>query len=299
MKRIATIVLSLVVALVPAAALGAQYDAPALTLDRTGLAKATVTVTTGPSGAPAGFTVQWMKHSDFLASGSQWVGFEEASFTGVPTLNIWGGSLTSFVLASDGAAMIEIGDLFDETGVAATSTDELESDANYIFRAFVNGDGSADASDYSPDLLGTTQPINCVFSQGYWKNHFSLWPVSALTIGGVVYTDTELLSILNTPAAGNGLISMSHQMIAALINIANGANPATVQATLDAADALISSSCGSDPIPPVGGCVIPSSSTSALNDTMDDFNNGNLGPPPCGPVGVEPDSWGSVKAGYR
>lgn len=283
---------------VPGLALGAQHDTPAISVYGSGQAKIAITVDAGVSGAPAGFTIEWMKQSDFLASGSQWVGQHSSVFDGTPTLNLWGA--TTFLLPSSGSAIVEIGDLFDETGVTATSTKELVASTAYIFRAYANGDASFGQSGYTADVTGSTQGLtNCVFTQGYWKNHPEAWPVTSLTIGGVVYTDAELLSILNTPAKGNGLISMAHQLIAAMLNVANGADSTNIQATIDSADLLISSSCAGDPVPPIGGCSISPGTTSPTNDTLDSYNNGNLGVPHCGPVSVESGTWGVIKAGYR
>jgi hypothetical protein len=124
--------------------------------------------------------------------------------------------------------------------------------------------------------------------------------VLTLTVGGMIYTQAQLLAIFNTPAAGNGLLSMAHQLIAAKLNVAYGATPgAVVQAQINAADALISGSCGGDKIPPIGTCYIHPGTTSSHTDNLDTFNNGNAGVPHCGPVSVEQTTWGSVKAGYR
>ncbi|HXU65209.1 MAG TPA: hypothetical protein VN962_26095, partial [Polyangia bacterium] len=79
---------------------------------------------------------------------------------------------------------------------------------------------------------------HCTFTQGYWKTHGPIpagnnsneWPVTSLTLGNVNYTDLQLQSIFDTPAGGNGLISLSHQLIAAKLNIANGADGSSVAA---------------------------------------------------------------------
>jgi hypothetical protein len=63
-----------------------------------------------------------------------------------------------------------------------------------------------------------------------------------------MYIQQQLLSILNQPVRGNGLISRAYQEIAATLNIANGAGAACIEQTLTAADALI----GDLVIPPVG-----------------------------------------------
>jgi hypothetical protein len=298
MRRFVPLVLT-VFLLIPALAFAAAYDTPSCTFYAKGQAKIGLEVTAGPSGAPAGFTVVWMKHQDYLDAGSQWVNPHIASFGGIPTLNLWGA--WTFQLGAADEAVVEMGDLFDETGVAATNTTELQPATAYVFRVFANGDGNGTASPHSGNIVVSTNAIsNCTYTQGYWKTHPEDWPVLSLTVGGMVYNQAELLSIFNTPAAGNGLLSMAHQLIAAKLNVANGAIPgATVQAQIDAADALIVSSCGGDKIPPVGTCYIHPGTTSSHTDDLDTFNNGLAGVPHCGAVSVEQTSWGSVKAGYR
>jgi hypothetical protein len=93
----------------------------------------------------------------------------------------------------------------------------------------------------------------------------------------VTYSDLELQSIFDTPAAGNGLISLAHQLISARLNIANGADGSSITATLAAADALI----GGLTIPPVGGGSLPNSATSSLTTTLNNYNNGLIGPGHC------------------
>jgi hypothetical protein len=119
--------------------------------------------------------------------------------------------------------------------------------------------------------------------------------VASLKLGTVVYTDLELCAILQTPAMGNGLISLAHQLIATKLNLANGANPLPVAADVAAADALI----GDLVIPSVGGGYLHPSLTSALTDDLDAYNNGLSGVPHCGPTATQNVTWGTVKASYR
>jgi hypothetical protein len=98
-----------------------------------------------------------------------------------------------------------------------------------------------------------------------------------LQLGTVTYTDLELQSIFDRPAQGNGLISLAHQLIAARLNIANGADGSAITATLAAADALI----GGLIIPPVGVGSLPASATSSLTNTLNNYNNGLIGPGHC------------------
>jgi hypothetical protein len=50
-----------------------------------------------------------------------------------------------------------------------------------------------------------------------------VWPVTELTIGGTTYSDAELCTNLNMPGGGNAVLILSHKLIAAMLNIANGA----------------------------------------------------------------------------
>ena len=120
----------------------------------------------------------------------------------------------------------------------------------------------------------------CVRGHGYWRTHASAWPVSGLTLGTVSYTQAQLLSILNQPVKGNGLVSLAQQLIAARLNLANGAEatPQVIQAIADA-NALI----GGLVIPPVGGGYLQPATTSALTSILDGYNRGVApgGPPAC------------------
>src|SRR5262249_55866514 len=154
-----------------------------------------------------------------------------------PTLNTGDGAYTHFTLGPNESIVVELGDLFDETGVtlSAEALQELDQGVEYVFCAYANGSAVRNASPVSATSSGTTTNTtsqNCTFTQGYWKTHgpiptgnnTNVWPVNNLTLGTVNYTDLQLLSILNEQANGNGLISLAHQLIAAKLNIANGAD---------------------------------------------------------------------------
>jgi cysteine-rich repeat protein len=119
---------------------------------------------------------------------------------------------------------------------------------------------------------------DCTLTQGYWKNHPDAWPVSKLKLGSVEYTKDQLIAILETPVKGNGLVQLSHQLIAAKLNIAAGASDVSIKASITASDALI----GSLICPPVGDGTLATSVTAELNDKLDAFNSGETGPGHCG-----------------
>ena len=117
----------------------------------------------------------------------------------------------------------------------------------------------------------------CPLTQGNWKTHPDAWPVTSLTLGTVVYNQSQLLSILNTPVKGDASIILAYQLIAAKLNIANGSDPSCIQQTIDDANALI----GDLVVPPVGDGYLAPRDVSALAETLDQYNEGMLCAPSC------------------
>lgn len=278
----------------------AKLDAPIIRQVDSSRSSLTVEVEAGGlTGAPAGFRVAWMKLSDYNANGG-WPTdlssplLSRAQFFGLPTWNV---STGTYQLAPGAKVTIELGDLFDETGLMANNVGELGDQQQYVVHVQAVGTATDVASDQSNDVQATTRPAsqNCTFTQGYWKNHPDAWPVSSLTLGNVTYTETQLLQILNQPAKGNGLITLAHQLIAAKLNIANGADPTPIAATIADADAQI----GNLVIPPIGNGFLDPDQTDADAQTLDSYNNGNLGVSHCGVVRAQTSTWGNVKAIYH
>lgn len=113
----------------------------------------------------------------------------------------------------------------------------------------------------------------CPQAQGYWKNHTDLWAVNALTLGSVTYSQTELLSILNSSSSGDASVVLAKPLIAALLNLASGSNPVPICGTIaDANSALDSCTlpCGTSTKSTVGQQMLSDAST------LDAYNNGKL-----------------------
>jgi hypothetical protein len=107
--------------------------------------------------------------------------------------------------------------------------------------------------------------------------------VDSLTLGNNTYSAAQLCSILNTPVGGNGLLTLAHQLIAAKLNVANGADSSAIQATIDQSDAMIGNLI-------VGSDTLPASQTSALVTALDNWNMGITGPGHCGmPADAPPE----------
>ncbi len=121
--------------------------------------------------------------------------------------------------------------------------------------------------------------IVCPFSQGYWRNHPSEWPLSAVPMllgNSNSYSKAQLLNIFKTPPRGDASLILAHQLIAAKLNVANGSPvPSEVQDAIEDADDAI----GSRSIP---ANVRPNSALgqtmTSIAKTLDMYNNKLLTP---------------------
>jgi hypothetical protein len=113
----------------------------------------------------------------------------------------------------------------------------------------------------------------CPQAQGYWKKHASLWAVNSLSLGGRVYTKAQLVSILNNSSIGDASIILAKQLIAALLDLANGSSPVPVCDTIaEANDALNACTvpCGINPSSTAGQRMVRDATT------LESYNNGSL-----------------------
>ena len=256
---------------------------------------------TGATGLPAGFSVQWMTKADYDLYGwpansddpNNPASFCKASFSG----NAFN---SRYNLAPGECVTVRIGDLLFDNGASTLCPGPLVCNTQYVFRAFGHATSTLNRSDFTPTVGATTLPCGggdtggCTLTQGYWKTHNDVvctsdptsplcvaWPGSpftTLTLGNVPYDESQLLSIFNTPSGGNGLIALAHQLIAAKLNIANGADGTDAAASIASADALI----GNLVVPPVGSGSLTPAQTSSLTTALNNFNTGLTGPGHCG-----------------
>jgi hypothetical protein len=116
----------------------------------------------------------------------------------------------------------------------------------------------------------------CPRSQGYWKNHGANWPVTSLILGSQIYSQAELLALLNREVSSDASINLVHQLIAAKLNVAQGFGADPVSATIAQMDSILA---GYDGKLPYG--VAPSSTEGQVMITgagvLDTYNNGRLG----------------------
>ena len=267
-----------------------SLDAPVVSCSSSTQSSIYIQVTAGASGLPAGFSVQWMRKSELEANANDWgdtLALRKASFSG-------NANLSRYDLAPGESVLVNIGELLFDQGASSNSVESLECGTEYVFRAFAHATNVQKRSAFTENLVCKTLPCltgsNCTYTQGYWKTHGPVpvgnnqyvWPQSVkdngLKLGTVVYTSDQLLQVFNRPAAGNGLVVLAHQLIAAKLNIANGAQAdQAVLADIAAADALI----GALVVPPVGTGSLPNASVSALNNRLTSFNEGDSGVPHC------------------
>jgi cysteine-rich repeat protein len=130
------------------------------------------------------------------------------------------------------------------------------------------------------DQYGSTYNPNsetdCTLTQGYWKNHPGAWPVTSVALGNRTYSQAEALSVFAQPVNGNGLVSLAHQLLAAKLDVASGSTNA-VATEIAQGDAMI----GNLVVPPVGAGSLPTSTTAALAQALDNYNTGTTGPGHC------------------
>lgn len=184
---------------------------------------------------------------------------------------------------------------------------ELCGDFRYVVTVsmdFFADDGSVYATD-SGEFSGAftcicDEPGGCFFTPGYWKNHEEMWPVMSLTLGGVEYTQAELLVILDTPVRGDATIIAAYHLIAAKLNVLNGSAD-LVGDTISAMDAmLVDNPIGSKPGNPARDLILDHKDILAdyneqgCVDDDDDYSKSlNF------EKALEPTTWGSVKTIFR
>jgi hypothetical protein len=185
-----------------------------------------------------------------------------------------------------GGAVFDHVDCVLDAGVVPPQPDPC-GPANTTTRAFANADHGVQITYVF--VSGTGH--NCTFTQGYYKNHESytasvlsgnagttyIDATGHLLIGAYALTAAQIDAILGT-AVGKGYnaggvvftkdqLGMIHQLITAELNVGGGAAPATIAATIAAANAGYTSATKTQ--------------LSNWTNTLDNFNNGKLGPNHC------------------
>jgi hypothetical protein len=126
-------------------------------------------------------------------------------------------------------------------------------------------------------------PSFCTATLGFWKNHPALWDQAGektvLTTTTFFNSGQNYLTILGTPSAGgNAYIILAKQYIAAVLNTNGGASGnASVDAAIAGAAAYFAAAPAGIPNP-----IDPTrSQLLGWATTLDQFNNGVIGPGHC------------------
>jgi hypothetical protein len=286
--------LAFALALVPAPVLAhPKMPAPGVTCVENGATQVALKVKVcgdAVVGAPAGFQLFW---------------FQGDASDPFPTTAAAGRCASSFFsrkkghfLAPGECIEISIGELLAQESTKTTPgcALPLQCGTSYGFKGYAKKISPYSFSSFSPvaycEMLACTPPgESCTLTQGYWDSHGPVpsgnneytWPDSVkqaggFAVGNLFYTTAQLQSILKQPTKGNGLVSLAHQLIAAKLNVANGADATDVAQSIADADALI----GALVIPPVGSGFLAPATTSALNEALANYNEGKTGPGHCG-----------------
>jgi hypothetical protein len=181
------------------------------------------------TGAPAGFTIQWMTADECKEKG--WPdGVCDASFSGEARDS-------GYSLGLGQCVTVDIGNLTFDNGVSTSCPEELHCGTEYVFRAFAHANRDYQRSDWTHNLTCSTASCGggCVHSQGYWGNKPGVvWPDpysrdATFFLSGKTWQQVMDASVSGSP----GYYQLAQQYIAAVLNQANGAPvPTDVQNTL-------------------------------------------------------------------
>lgn len=226
-----------------------KLDKPILSCGSSTQFSINLNVCAGPSGAQAGFSLQWMTAADYAANGNQWYPSEDprlchASFSG-------NANNSRYNLGANECVSVNIGDLLFDNGTSTNCPDELACGTAYIFRSFAHNVPQGLAkSDWSANRTCSTQsctpPENgCSFSQGYWfANGGHSWP-GTVTLGGHTYTQSEGAALWSAYPAGSGGSALKcFYQAAAIILSSPDPLPQSVQDDVDLIDAELAGLSG-------------------------------------------------------
>ena len=260
-----------------AAAAKPKMSTPMISCASSGQDYIDINVTAGsPTGAPAGFSIQLQTAGDYAQFG--WPGDSSCppDIDGVPTCGesfckasfSGNAAFSNYNLAAGQSVTVRIGVLLVDNGASTDCRDvKLLCAHNYVFRAFAHADSDRQRSDFTENLTCSTLEcsVNCdptVKGLDYWKTHSMFcnleegcqedaWPESVLesglSFGCATYTAAELEAILlTTPEEGDCTTALLHQVIVAMLNIANGASQDYIDATAESLFAADLFLCGGE-----------------------------------------------------
>ena len=160
--------------------------------------------------------------------------------------------------------------------------------------------GNTEATGDASWTVDVTVPCgeNCTLSQGYWKNHSEHGPAPydatwALLPGGAdtPFFDTSLSWLVlmrEPPIGGDAYVKLTRQFASAWLNGLHGANLATVAGDVQRAMDLLDEYDGDPSVYDLDDKDLQKE-FNALQERLDEFNNGYVGPGSC--EEGKPGSW--------
>ena len=148
--------------------------------------------------------------------------------------------------------------------------------------------------DHENNNFGNFQGVGCAYTQGYWKTHSADGPADRDDTWDLVgplgeYTlffdsgQTWIDVLWTPPSGGNAYYILAHQYIAAKLNVLAGASSTSISSELALAEALFEEYTPEE----IGDRDVDPDLRAQfieLAETLDEFNNGNLGVPHCDDV---------------
>src|SRR6185369_203337 len=139
---------------VSAAAPKTKMSTPTITCGTNTKVSIQITVTAGPTGAPSGFSLQWMTLEQFVANGGVWLSSDDpslchASFSG-------NANVSRYDLGPGESVTVEVGDLLFDNGTSSSCNEPLICGTTYVFRAFAHANSALNRSDFTPTLQCST-----------------------------------------------------------------------------------------------------------------------------------------------
>jgi hypothetical protein len=153
--------------------------------------------------------------------------------------------------------------------------------------SYVSTEAEPETGSDDHDVLVTIDcPVGCTLTQGYWKTHSDHGPAPYDEVWALLGEDTLFFKsgktyhqVLWTPPKGNPYWTLAHQYIAAKLNILAGATGSEVATALSNATNLFDT-CTPGMVTKRGGSC-PASTFTSLAATLDQYNNGYIGPGHC------------------
>ena len=291
---------------------------------------------TGTYGAPAGFSIHMKTKADFLVDG--WA--ETGSYTCLSLGGNCQGGNNQWTLSSGECISVVISatTVADYAGqnICGVSSDcgidPLLCGTEYVFRVFAHGN-----SDYGLSDKGPVPPLSCstaacpptgecTLTWGYWKTHgpegcspgnqANDWNLNSIPVGGLSLSQADACAIMhdNPNACGKGggsngganaVLILEHQLIAAELNVAEGAiTCAFANQAIVAANAILAGKeydC-------VGASTVLGQQMIAIKDLLAAYNDdqcscpsGAVAPETSAnaPSSTKKASWGGLKSIYR